>query len=550
MKTEIEQAIASACKDLFGERAEVALTRPDEQFGDYATNVALQLAQKLNKNPRDVAEKLKTSLEGQVSEISVAGPGFLNIKITDEVLWQLANQKPSKTMEGKTVLVEYLDPNPFKEIHIGHAYSGTVGDAIASLFSAAGANVHRVTYQGDVGRHVAQSLYGILQQTEIDPGVLDKLKPADRAEFLGKAYAAGATAYEQDESARQQIVEINKKVYDRSDSEQNVIYDTCKKWSLEYFDQTYSILGLTPFEKNYMESEIAADGKSLTLNHISDGVFEESDGAVVFKGEQFGLHTRVFINSAGLPTYEAKDLGNAARKWNDYHYDRSIIITGQEQAEYFKVMLKALEQFEPQQARSTTHIPHGIVKLNTGKMSSRTGKILRATEVLDQIMSAAKEINGQEGEDGKVRDISLAAMKYAFLKNRIGGDVAFDINESVALEGNSGPYLQYAHARARSILSKVDIAQTSKGAIEAGERSLVRKIGEYAEVVDKAVGELMPHHICTYLYELAQVFNRFYENNRVVGDEREAVRVRLVQLYADVLQNGLKLLNIPAPEKM
>jgi arginyl-tRNA synthetase len=149
-----------------------------------------------------------------------------------------------------------------------------------------------------------------------------------------------------------------------------------------------------------------------------------------------------------------------------------------------------------------------------------------------------------------VHNTALAAMKYVFLKNRIGGDIAFDINESVALEGNSGPYLQYAHARARSILAKVQNSNSAADDLQDGERSLARKIGEYAEVVDKAVVELMPHHICTYLYELAQVFNRFYEHNRVIGDEREALRIKLIQSYANTLRSGLQLLNIPTPEKM
>ncbi len=147
----------------------------------------------------------------------------------------------------------------------------------------------------------------------------------------------------------------------------------------------------------------------------------------------------------------------------------------------------------------------------------------------------------------------MAAVKYAFLKQRIGGDIIYDPAESVSLQGNSGPYLQYAHARARSILGKaqtVNSKQYTVDSLEPAERSLVRKIGEYPEVVDQAVAELMPHHICTYLYELAQAFNSFYEHNRVIGDEREALRLKLVTLYADTLRAGLTLLNIPAPERM
>jgi len=180
-------------------------------------------------------------------------------------------------------------------------------------------------------------------------------------------------------------------------------------------------------------------------------------------------------------------------------------------------------------------------------MSSRKGNILRATDVLDAAAMANKEATKQENDQAV-----LGAVKYAFLKQRTGGDIIYDPAESVSILGNSGPYLQYAHARARSILAKSgEVAQAIEVAeFEADERGLLRKIGEYAEAIDKAAQELMPHHICTYLYELAQEFNRFYEHNRVVGDDRQKLRLSLVAAYANVLQAGLKLLGIPAPDKM
>jgi arginyl-tRNA synthetase len=275
-------------------------------------------------------------------------------------------------------------------------------------------------------------------------------------------------------------------------------------------------------------------------------VYEESDGAIVFNGEKYGLHTRVFINSHGLPTYEAKDVGLIMQKWQDYHFDQSLVITGNDIVEYMKVVLKSIEQFEPELAKRSRHLPHGNVKLAGGvKMSSRKGNVLLALDVLEAARAANRELIGQDNEQ-----TVLGAVKYAFLKQRIGGDIVYDPKESVSLEGNSGPYLQYAHARARSILKKSDAEHAVPENLEPGERSLVRKISEYAEVVDAAVSELMPHHICTYLYELAQVFNRFYEHNRVIGSEREPARLRLVKQYADTLQHGLELLGIQAPERM
>jgi len=307
----------------------------------------------------------------------------------------------------------------------------------------------------------------------------------------------------------------------------------------------YEQLRIVPFERILPESEVTPAGLAMVEKGLQKGVLEKSDGAVVFRGEDHGLHTRVFINSEGLPTYEAKDLGLATTKWQDYHFDRNFIITGNDIVEYMKVVLKALSHFFPEVAERTTHLTHGMIKLPGGvKMSSRKGNVLRAFDILTAANEAAQKV----AKDVKHETV-LAAVKYAFLKNRIGGDIIYNPEESVATEGNSGPYLQYAHARACSILRKAG-QPINPSAIQSGERLLVTKITEFPEVVTKASEEFAPHLVCKYLYELAQIFNRFYEQNRVIGDVREAERIYLVSKYADVLKTGLELLGVEAPEQM
>jgi arginyl-tRNA synthetase len=212
-----------------------------------------------------------------------------------------------------------------------------------------------------------------------------------------------------------------------------------------------------------------------------------------------------------------------------------------------KVVLKSVEQYAPELAKRSTHITHGNVKLvGSVKMSSRKGNFLRAQDVLTLVTDANKTANGNTDES-----VVLGAIKYSFLKQRIGSDLVFIPEESVVLDGNSGPYLQYAHARARSILNKVslnDVITTSY--LEKDERALAVKLSEYRDVLDRSISELLPHYLCTYLYELAQTFNRFYEHNRVVGDEREQLRIELVMIYADILKNGLTVLGISAPDKL
>lgn len=535
MKHELEKALSGCVKDLFDTELTVELTRPDEQHGDYATNAALQLAKQVGKPPREIAEALaaavREKLAGQASDVSVAGPGFLNLKLTDQALVESMDARPSATYQGQEVLVEFGDPNPFKAMHIGHLYSYIVGDAIASLLEAAGATVRRLSYHGDVGLHVAKAIWAM------------KKDGYEGEDDIGVFYAKGAQAYEQDDQAKQEIDSINAQVYS-GDPAIRKLYDEGKQHSFAGFDAILSELGIKN-DKRYLESQSAPAGLKM-VEQNTGAVFTKSDGAVVYEGEKAGLHTRVFVTGKGLPTYEAKDLGLTELKDEDYPEAKlSIIITAHEQAEYFKVMLAALKEIDQALAAKTKHLSHGFVSLSSGKMSSRTGDIYSAASLLRDVEKAAGKVSPNSS-----REIQLGAVKYAFNKHRLGGDVVYDTDESVSLEGNSGPYLQYAHARARSILKKADKKAGGIEGLEPGERTLARKISEYPEVVDKAVAELMPHHICGYLYELAQVFNRFYENNRVIDDPREATRLALVDRYADTLRAGLGLLGIASPDKM
>ena len=543
----IKKALSEAVKIEFGWYIEPELTRPDEKFGDLATNISMPVAKKAGKNPREVAILLAGKLHDlkSVEEVQIADPGFINIRLSDGYLLQAASSAAElpKPLVGQEILVEFGDPNPFKELHIGHLYSAVAGDTIAGLLQASGAKVHRLSYHGDVGLHVAMALWA--------------MKNAGRAiqPNLGEYYAKGVAAYEKDEQAKSEIRDINRHLYAKDDMATSALHDMGIKKSFEYFDQIFSRLGID-YEKNgrYLESTAAEAGLQLVQANTGK-VFVGSEGAIVYKGEKVGLHTRVFINSEGLPTYEAKDLGLVKLKSADYpKANRSIIITGREQAEYFKVMLAALKEIDASLANKTVHIYHGFVSLSSGKMSSRSGKVYPATTLLDSVKTAAVR---QFPKSADIDQLYIGAVKYALLKYRLGADIVFDAEESVSLQGNSGPYIQYAHARASSILAKAPdlqgatLQESLQGAtLQAGERSLARKISQYPEVVAKATEEFLPNHITTYLYELAQAFNSFYEKNRVIGDKREAIRLQLTKNYSGVLKSGLKLLNIAAPERV
>jgi len=534
---EIKKALDAAAKAEFGVDGKTELSVPDEKFGDLATGIAMQVGKKTGKNPREVAILLAGKLHNLevVEKVEIADPGFINIRLNDEYLLDSSGRATDlpKPLAGQEILVEFGDPNPFKELHIGHLYSYIVGDSISRLLEAHGASVSRLSYHGDVGLQVAQAVYGLLELGE--------------GSNLGGSYAYGAEKYASMPTAKDRIEAINKAIYTGDDPEIESLHEDGVKLSFEEFDKILNKLSIKT-DRRYLESQTWMIGADMVKRNIGR-IFKRSQGAIIFEGEKKGLHTRVFLTSKGIPTYETKDLGLVKLKARDYpNANRSIIVTAHEQAEYFKVMLAALAEIEPGLADKTTHIYHGFVSLASGKMSSRTGEVYAASDLLNKVrVETAKQFPSSHSAD----ETYIGAVKYALLKHRIGADIVFDVKESVSLQGNSGPYLQYAHARASSILAKAESEHAAKdGKLEPAERSLARKISEYPGVVSKATEELLPSHITNYLHELAQIFNSFYETSRIIGDERESVRMRLVRNYADVLKSGLKLLNISAPDRV
>lgn len=549
MKEALTTAIAQAVSDLFAVEQLVELTRPDPQFGDYSTNVALQLAKTIGQPPRAIAEslaaKLRDALQAHIAEVTIAGPGFINLRVTDEVLYQQAEQGITSAQTQK-VVIETNNPNPFKAMHIGHAFNAIIGDTLANLLEAGGNEVHRVSYHGDVGSHVGKSMWALLKFVDGDPSKLQTVVPQDRNRFMSEMYAAGAKAYTEDEAIKEEINRLAEASFTLDDPVYKTVYETCKAWSFELLDATIARLGCKPGERKYLESEADAMGVATVKQHVGS-VFSESDGAIIFEGEKYGGFTNVFVSSRGRGLYAARDLGLMQLKQREFNPQKSYIVTAEEQRDYFKGVIKAAELCMPELNGVTVNLSTGTVKLSTGKMSSRKGEVLDIAWLFEQVEQAVRA-RGAEPD----ADTLIGALRYEFLRVKLGGDVVFDVNEAVSVTGNSGPYLQYAHARARSILRKSSAAptDTSDEPLQPDERALLRKLSEFAEVTDRAIAELAPHSICTFLYELAQEFNRFYEHNRVIDDPRQALRLSLVQRYADRLRDGLQLLGITAPEQM
>ncbi|MCR4325327.1 MAG: arginine--tRNA ligase, partial [Patescibacteria group bacterium] len=369
---------------------------------------------------------------------------------------------------------------------------------------------------------------------------------------LGKAYTAGATAYEEDKAAKAEIDAINKKLYDHSDAGIDTLYATGRQTSLKHFEEIYSILG-TKFDLYFFESATAPKGMEIVRTH--GDVFEKSDGAIVYKGEKDGLHTRVFLTSQGLPTYETKDLGLAELKSETWPFDESITVTAHEQEGYFAVVLAAMKKVMPEIAAKVRHVSHGMMRFAEGKMSSRTGNVVTGEALLAELTEAARERakESRAGDAEKLaQDIAVAAIKYQVLRQQSRKDIVFDRERALSLEGDSGPYLQYAHARASAVVEKAreqGVVPMIDSAATATE--LTRLLHRFPEAVEYAAHELEPHLLTNYLLALASHFNSWYAQVHILdGSADSPHKVAVTDAVQKTLKNGLWVLGIPAPEHM
>ena len=539
--------------------SEIQLDFPElEQFGDYTTNVAFHRSSIIDhRSPLEVATEIVEELQDDsqlkniVNRVEVAGSGFINFFLSKEALVDtlvdINRQKDtfgrSNLLKNRRIMFEFGQPNTHKLPHIGHLFSYIYGGSMTNILEFAGANLFRANYQGDIGPHVAKCLWAFKREKPAIPSGLE-----EKVKLLQKMYQIGSQEFDQDEKAKVEILEVNKKIYQK-DKFWFGLWQKTRKWSLSYYKEFERRLGVL-FNRYYFESEVEDTGKKIVEGCVGK-VFERSEGALIFKGSKYGLHDRVFVTKFGTPTYEAKDMYLQKLKMEEWPYDLLIITTAHEQNEYFKVVFKALETLNPDYKDKLKHIGFGMVNLKTGKMSSRTGQIISAVDLVDRVVEKVSQLNSDK-DTAEV--VGLGAVKYSFLKNNPLQDTKFDIKESIASEGNSGPYLQYTYARTQSVLHKSKLTDhrplTTDHSFSASELSVLRLLPRFPQIVENAAKTYSPNLICNYLFELAQRFNNFYAHNRILGDEKELFRLALTSASGQILKNGLHLLGIQAPEKM
>lgn len=570
MQDKIKNLIKKSLKNLEVEEVDFVIEHPEYlKNGDYSTNAAIVCAKKLKTNPKEFAGKIIKEMSkmpfDMIEKVETAGAGFINFYLSRDFfsgsvkeIKENKNFGKNKILAGQKIMIEYTDPNPFKPFHIGHLMTNAIGESVARIIEHSGAKVIRANYQGDVGLHVAKAIWGLMNNSHLaqDDNIPLKLKAAN----IGAAYALGSEQYEKNRNSREEIDEINKKVYDRSDQMINKIYDWGFKVTMEAFEDLYRMLG-TKFDLYFLESQMAPIGEKIVRENLGKA-FSESQGAIVFKGEEHDprLHTRVFITSQGLPTYETKELGLTFEKFKtEPNMNMSIVITATEQADYMRVVAKAISLINLGFAGRMRHITHGMMRFASGKMSSRKGNVITSESLMNDVrllvIEKITDRNLSENEMNKIsEEVAVAALKYSVLKQSIGGDIMYDFEKSISFEGDSGPYLQYSYARARSVSEKAKKENILAGFKNApGEITEMEKLlYRFPEAVQRAAAEFAPQIIASYLIELARSFNSFYGSTQIIdkNDKESPYKVALTEAFSVVMKNGLYLLGISAPARM
>lgn len=575
----IKSSIKNAVHALGISASDIHLEHPaDETHGDFSTNIAMQLFPKRSdfgrsdlkdvKNPRDFAQIIATELiknsdlAKSVSKIEVAGPGFINFWLSEKYLAEVVTSIGQDKLDipsyhfgtNKKVMVEFAHFNTHKAVHIGHVRNITLGESLARILETLSNKVVRVSYGGDVGLHIAKCLYGI-RRSKLDIYYSD-LSLDEKIELLAKSYTEGNNAYEDDEEAKREIIQINKQIYEKH-PDIVPLWEETKKWSIDQFDRIYKRVD-SVFDRLYYESEVFEKGLELSYDALEKGILTKSDGAIIFNGDPYHLHTRVFVTGEENPTYEGKELGIADLETHD-HPDLDLIIhaVAPEQASFFGVTFKVEELLDEKRYKGKQfHWSYGYVRLTSGKMSSRKGTIIKGEWLFDEVkrrvLTAYKDV-----DEASAETIAMGAVKYSMIKIDARQDISFDIDQSISLEGNSGPYIQYAYARARSILRKSGVGTTLPhyhGAqITNEELLLLRTLYTFSEVVYEAGKSMSPNLIANYLFDLAQKFNLFYQKVPILGSDDSDMRnqrLALTDATSKIIQKGLYLLGIKTLEKM
>jgi len=563
IKNQIVEALTIAVKKLGVIDEPISLERPTNiDFGDYTSNIAMKLAKRLKANPFDLANKIINNLPkiNGVTNVIVVKPGFINFIFDQKFIIDGITEliKKNLTIEpyyfgtNKKVIVEFAHPNTHKIFHIGHLRNISTGEAIARIIEFCGNQVVRANYQGDIGLHIAKALWGIKQYLAGENADdIERVSFSRKIKLLGEAYTQGTKAYESDDTAKNEILKINAMIYEKN-PEIIALWKKTRQWSLDYYDSVYKRVE-TKFDRLFFESEMALRAKEIIEKLLSDKILEHSEGAVVFNGKKYGLDIRVFLNSQGFPTYEGKELALAEKEFSEFgEIDKCIHIVTPEQTSFFKVTFKVEELLDKNKySNKQSHLSYGWVKLKTGVMSSREGNVIEGPWLMDEVKK--KIVSKFNCSQDVAEVLAIGSIKYSFLKNNLQATIAFDLDESISIEGNSCPYLIYTYVRTRGILNKeTALDHIVEHQPLPDEVKLLRLISCFPDTIIKSAQNLSPNYIANYLYQIAQEYNFFYQKYPILKADKNKKQLRLIitQAVNVIISKGLYLLGIKTVEKM
>lgn len=586
----IASLTVQAIKDLYQVKVDeksVNLQETRKEFEGQATIVTFPFTKYSKKSPEQTGSEIGDYLVAHAAEIASYNviKGFLNLSLTDSFWLQLLDTEISKPdfgeipKNGKRVMVEYSSPNTNKPLHLGHVRNNLLGFSVAAILEAAGYEVIKTNLVNDRGIHICKSMlawekYGKGETPESAGLKGDKLvgnyyvlfdKEYKKEVDLLKAAGKSEEEAKREAPLMLQAQEMLRQ-WEAGDDEVIDLWKRMNSWVYDGFEETYEKMGIT-FDKVYYESNTYLLGKDIIEEGLSKGVFfRKEDNSVWIDLTADGLDQKLVLRGDGTSVYITQDLGTAQLKYDDYRMDNSIYVVGNEQDYHFKVLFLILKKLGKSWAEGLYHLSYGMVDLPSGKMKSREGTVVDADDLMAEMIDTAKlrteELGkvddfSEEEKGGLYEMIGLGALKYFLLKVEPKKRLLFDPNESIDFQGHTGPFIQYTHARIKSVLTKGNYGTTPFSvqpmSLEASERDLIKELAKFTDIVKGAAADYSPAVIANYVYEVAKLYNKFYHEVSILKAEEKSLkefRLNLSAATATVIQKAMRLLGIQVPERM
>jgi len=532
----------------------------NQEMGDYALP-CFSLSKKLKRNPNEIAKDIvnKIRKDKRLDRVEVSG-GYVNFflnksELAKEIIEKIKKEGElygSRKNRRNKVMIEFSQPNTHKAFHIGHVRGTSLGESLSRILEFSGDNVIRANYSGDTGMHIAKWLWCYMKYHP-------KEELNDEESWFASIYVDAVKRLARNEKLQEEVNEINRKLDSKKDKKLNKLWKDTRRLSVSSWKKIYHELN-TNFDVQLFESEVEEDGRKVAKDLVKKDIAEISDGATIVNLEKYGLKVFLLLRGDGTVLYGGKDIALAKKKFKEYNLNKSIYVIGNEQNLYINQVFKTLELMKFKGSGKNFYIPFNEVRLPTGKMSSRTGDNILYSNFKEELVKySIKEIEKRHKDlkSTEIYDralaISIAAIKYNFLKQDTNKVIVFDKKEAIKFEGNTGPYLLYSYARALSILEKARYKKLKKyevGELCDYEKRLVSELARFPEAVKQSYNNLSPSVIAHYSYSISKSFSEFYHNCQVIGSDKEQFRLKLVDSFSIVLKNSLRLLGINAIPKM